>query len=160
LTVWTLLTFAGLLFVLARYAFRPLQRILDERERKLRSALDTADQARREAEALLAQNAQRLDEARVEARRIISEGHRIVADMKREGQAAAKQEADRVVREAQGEVEREIRNSLDELKATVANLSLRIARQVLREQMDEKRHGELVEEFIARLKQSHGDAQR
>jgi F-type H+-transporting ATPase subunit b len=155
LTAWTLVTFAGLLVVLARYAFKPLRRILDERESRIRESLEKAETARQEAQAVLQKNEEHLEQARSETRRIIGEGHRIVAEMKREAQKTAKEEADRIVSEARLEIEREMTRGVGELKDTVANLSLRIARQVIKEGLDEKRHREVVEEFLARVRESH-----
>lgn len=159
LTVWTLLTFAGLLLVLARYAFKPLRRILDEREGRIRESLAKAEKVREEADALLKKNEEQLDQARSETRRIISEGHKIVAEMRRESQQAAKKDADHIVTEARAEIERELKRGMEELKDTVADLSLRIARQVIKENLDEKRHRDVVEDFLRRLKESHGQPQ-
>ena len=159
LTVWTILTFAGLLLVLARYAFKPLRRILDEREDRIRESLAKAEKVREEADALLKKNEEQLDQARSETRRIISEGHKIVAEMRRESQQAAKKDADHIVTEARAEIERELKRGMEELKDTVADLSLRIARQVIKENLDEKRHQDVVEDFLRRLKESHGQPQ-
>jgi len=155
LMVWTLLTFAGLLLLLARFAFRPLKRILGEREATLRTAMEKAEEASRHAQEVSQRNEQQLDEARTEARRIIAEGQKIVAQMRRETQESARQESEQIIRQARTEIEQEVRRGLDDLKGSVANLSLRIARQVIKEELDEKRHDRLVTEFIERLKESH-----
>ena len=157
LTAWTLLTFAGLVFVLARYAFKPLRKALEERENRVRASLAQAEETRREAAETLARNEVQLEQARGETRRIISEGQRIVAEMKREAQAAAKKEAQQIVADARVEIERELRRGLDDLKGTVAGISLKIARQVIRENMDEARHREMVDDFLGRLKESRGN---
>jgi len=156
LMVWTLLTFAGLLLLLARFAFRPLKRILGEREATLRTAMEKAEEASRHAQEVSQRNEQQLDEARTEARRIIAEGQKIVAQMRRETQESARQESEQIIQQARTEIEHEVRRGLDDLKGSVANLSLRIARQVIKEELDEKRHDRLVTEFIDRLKESHG----
>lgn len=155
LTVWTLITFGCLFLVLARFTFKPLKKILEERERKLRGSLEQAERARAEAERLLAQNDAKLNEAREETRRIINEGHRIVSDMKREAQGHAKEASDALVNQARQEIDRELQRSLEEMKTTVANLSVRIARQVIHDKVDEAEHERLADEFIERLKKSH-----
>lgn len=156
LLVWTLVTFAGLLLLLARFAFQPLRRILGEREAGLRAAMEKADEARLQAQEVLKRNEQQLDEARAEARRIIAEGQKIVAQMRRETQEASHQEAEKIIQQARTEIEHEVRRGLDDLRGSVANLSLRIARQVIKDELDEKRHDRIVTEFIDRLKESHG----
>lgn len=155
LQIWTLLTFAGLLLLLARFAFKPFRASMQQREDAIRQSAEKVEQARSAAEKLLAENDRRLNEAREEARRVIGEGHRIVADMKRDGEGRARLEADELVRKARAEIERETQRSLDELKITVANLAVRVSRQVLKEGLDEARHRQLAEDFIERLKESH-----
>ena len=155
LMVWTLLTFGGLFLLLARFAFKPLRRLLADREKAIRDSLARADQARESAERLVAANEQKMEEARGEVRRILEEGNRIVAQMKRESQDAAREEAARIVDQARSEIDRETQRALENLKETVASLSVRISRQVLKEQLDEKRHSQLTDEFIERLKQTH-----
>ncbi len=160
LFVWALLTFAALVALLARFAFKPLREALSQREAAIRQSLDEARTAREQAQEILKQNQAQLDEARTEARRIIDEGNRLVVEMRREGQTQAKQEADALVDRAKGEIERETQRSLADLKDTVAGLSVRIARQVIREGLDEKRHEELADSFIERLKKNYAARSR
>lgn len=155
LTVWTALTFGVLLIALARFAYKPLREILAQRETVIRESLEKAEQARRGAEEILAQNEARLQSAREDVRRLIDDGHKIVAEMKHESQQVAREEAERIMTHAREEIDREFQKGLDDLKLTVANLSLRIARQVIREGLDEERHNELADTFIERLKKSH-----
>ncbi len=155
LTLCTVITFAGLFLLLARFTFKPLRKVLDEREERIQGSLEEARTAREEAQRIMEENARRLDEAREETRRIVAEGHRIVADMKREAEERAKEEAALAVKQARAEIDRELQKSLNELKGTVAGLSVRISRQIIRGSLDEKRHEELAEDFIERLKKTH-----
>lgn len=155
LFVWTLITFAGLVALLAKFAFKPLRAALQKREATIRESLDSAEKARDEARELLTRNEAKLNEARDETRRIIGEGHKIVGDMKREAAERAKEEANTIIAQARREIEREVQKSLDDLKSTVAGLSVRISRQVIRSELDEQRHEQLADDFIERLKKSH-----
>ncbi len=155
LLFWAIVTFALLFLLLSRFAFKPLGDLLARREQTLHDSLESAERARQAAEALLGQNDERLAAAREEARKVVNEGHRIVADMKREAQSHSKEEADAIVKQARTEIDFELQRSLDELKSTVANLSVRISRQVLKEDLNEERHEALADEFIERLKKSH-----
>jgi F-type H+-transporting ATPase subunit b len=158
LQIWTLLTFAGLLVLLARFAFRPLRQALERREQTIRAALDQAREVREQAERSLEENAKRIEEVRSEARRIISEGQRVAADMRREAEVRARAEAGELVAQARRDIELETQRGLDDLRSTVANLAVRVSRQVLEENLDENRHRELAEQFIRRLKETHGRA--
>ena len=157
LLVWSVITFLCLLAVLARFAFRPLRKLLEERERMIQDSLQKAQQARAEAEQILARNEEQLAQAREEARRIIDEGHRIVAEMKREAREAAKADAAQIVNQARAEIDREVERSLVHLKATLANLALQITRQVLKENIGPEQHERLADEFIERLRKIHAE---
>jgi F-type H+-transporting ATPase subunit b len=155
LLVWTLITFGGLVFLLARFAFKPLQRVLGERERSIREALEQARRAGEDTEKVRQENAARLQEARQAAQRIIDESHRVAEEARHEAREESRREADIMVAQARADIERELRRSLDQLKGTVADLSLRISREFIRENLDERRHQELVDEFLQRLKADH-----
>lgn len=155
LMIWTLVTFVLLLLLLSRFAFRPLRRALAEREQVIRDSLERAEQAKREAEDMLRKNEEQLGHARDEARRIIGAGQKVVADMRHETERGAKDEATAIVARARIEIDRELQKSLDELKASVAGLAVRISRQVIKENLDEQRHEQLAEDFIERLKRTY-----
>ena len=160
LQIWTGVTFIGLFLVLARFVFGPLQKVLQKREDTIRDSLEKAEEAKLSAEKILAENEKKLSEARDETRKILDEGHKMVAKMRREAEDRAKTEADRMVLEARSEIDRELQKSLEELKGTVAALSVRVSRQVLKEELNEQRHEQLVDDFIERLKKSHAGKKR
>lgn len=153
--IWTILTFVCLFALLARFVFKPLRELMEKREQSIRGSLDQAERAREEARKILEKNREQLDGARDEARRIVNEGHRIVANMKQDAEAGAKQQAQAIVEQARSEIDRDVQRSLDELKSTVANLSVRISRQVIRDNIDEAQHQKLADELVERLKRSH-----
>ncbi len=155
LMIWTWITFGGLVFLLSRYAFKPLRRAMEEREQRIQDSLDQAKRTREEAEALVRRNEERLAEAREETRRLINEGHKVVAQMRREADEKGRRDAEALLARARTEIERETRQGLDQLKETVANLSVRIARQVIQEDTDADRHRRLADTFIDRLKKTN-----
>ena len=155
LFVWTLITFAGLLALLAKFAFKPLGKALQKREEAIRETLNAAEKARDEAKTMIADNEVKLNDAREEARRIIEEGRKIVGEMKREATEQAKEEADTIVNQARREIDRDVQRALDDLKSTVAGLAVSISRQVIRGELDEERHAQLADDFVERLKKSH-----
>ena len=152
---WTAVTFGVLLFLLARFAFKPLRRLLEAREHAIRSSLEEARNAREEARRVQEENRRATAEVREEAGRIIREGHRVVESMRKEAAERGREEAENLVRQAREEIDAEVRRSLDDLKSTVSDLSVRISRQIVREQIDEERHHHLAEEFIERMKKTH-----
>jgi F-type H+-transporting ATPase subunit b len=155
LLIWTLITFGGLVALLARFAFRPLQRLVEERERTIRDALDQAQKARGEAEVIRQQGAAQIEAARDAARRLMEDSRKLAADAEAEVRRQARVEAEALVSRAREEIDRDVRRGLDELKDTVANLSVRVSREFIKDSLDEKRHRELVDEFVERLKAEH-----
>jgi F-type H+-transporting ATPase subunit b len=157
---WSLMTFGLLLLALSRYALKPLSHLLSEREKTIRESMEAASKARDEARQIREENQEALKRVREEAGRTIDEGQRIVADMKRQAAERAKEETEMLIQHARTEIDRELQRSLDELKGTVSNLSVRISRQVIRENLDEDRHRKLAEDFVEQLKKSHATRKR
>jgi F-type H+-transporting ATPase subunit b len=155
LLIWTLITFGGLVALLAKFAFRPLQRLVEERERTIRDALDQAQKAREGAEVIRRQGEAQIEAAREAARHLMEDSRRLAADAEAEVRRRARAEAEALVSRAREEIGRDVRRGLDELKDTVANLSVRVSREFIKDSLDEKRHRELVDEFIERLKAEH-----
>ena len=151
---WSLATFAGLLLLLSRFAFKPMRALLAQREQGIRKTIEEAKHARDEARQLVDAHKAELDAAREEARTIVEQGSRMVIDKQRESEEKAQKHADQLIARAKGEIERETQKGLDDLKSTLATLSIRIARQVIREDLNEQRHEELADQFIERLKKN------
>ncbi|HXH97624.1 MAG TPA: ATP synthase F0 subunit B, partial [Gaiellaceae bacterium] len=76
LMIWTIIFFLIVFFVLKRYAFGPIQKLIDERREQIRGALEAADEARDEARKLLEEHRKLVGEARGEAEQILAEARR------------------------------------------------------------------------------------
>ena len=74
LYVWTILTFLLLFFLLTKFAWKPLLKALAEREEKIRSSLEKADEAQQKLERLGAEGEEIIGKARAEAQSIVSDG--------------------------------------------------------------------------------------
>ena len=81
--IWTLVAFAITFFVLKRYAFGPIQKLIDERRDRIRQSIEEADRAREEARSLLEEHRQLIGQAKSEAESILAEARK-VADAQRE----------------------------------------------------------------------------
>ena len=77
LMIWTLISFAITFFVLRRYAFGPIQKLIDERRERIRQSVEEADRVREEARSLLEEHKQLIAQARSEAESILAEARRI-----------------------------------------------------------------------------------
>jgi F-type H+-transporting ATPase subunit b len=151
LMVWTIVCFLIVLFVLKRWAFGPIQQVIDERRERIRRALDEADNAREEARRLLEEHRQLIGQARGEAEEIRTVArHEADAQLRRVKEEA---EADRQRRleDTRRQIEAETRRSLEQIRAEVAELSLIAAEKVTRGALDDKDQRRLIDEAIGEL---------
>jgi F-type H+-transporting ATPase subunit b len=151
LTLWVAITFLVLIVVLAKVAWGPIVRMLDERERTIRDAIEQAKKERAEAEKLLAQQKESLAQARREAADLAKRNQQEVEGLRAELTAKARKEADDLVATARRTIEEETRKASAELKAQVADLAVGAATRIVKSSLDEKAQRALVEEYLREL---------
>ena len=151
LMIWTLISFALTFFVLRKFAFGPIQRVIDERRQRIRQSLDEADRARSEARRLLEEHRQLISQARGQAEEILGEARR-VADAQRE-RARQETEADRQRRleETRRQIEAETQRALGDIRREVAELALVAAEKVTARTLTPDDHRRLIEDAIGEL---------
>ena len=151
LSVWTLLVFGILLFVLGKYAWGPLLSMLDERERGIQSSIDEAAKQNEEAGRLLAEHKEQLADARRQASELIAEGRAAGDKVRAEIEEAARGEAQQIVERARAEIERERDAALEALRRESVELALAAAARLVQEKMDQDKDRELVESYLGQL---------
>lgn len=151
LTVWTAITFLVLLVVLSRFAWGPIVKMLNERERTIRDAIDSAKKERAEAERMLAEQKESLARAQREAAELAKRNAQEVEKLRQELTDRARKEADELVATARRQVNEEIAKARAELKAQVVDLAIDAAARLVKANLDEKAQRALVEEYIAQL---------
>lgn len=151
LIIWTLVTFGVLFLVLSKFAWKPLLEALNEREGKIRSALEEADKARTEAARLLKENAQNIARAEEEYHKLVREGRSMAEKMKEEIVAKAKQQADQELQRANEEIQRSVDAARQQLRAEVADLAIKAAEKILEESLDPAKQKKIVDAFMNQL---------
>ena len=151
LTLWTGITFLVLLVVLSKFAWGPIVKMLAERERTIRDAIDAAKKERQEAERLLAEQKDGLHRAQREAAELARRNQQEVEALRQELTARARKEADELVATARQQIAEELSKARAELKAQVADLAIDAAARLVKASLDEKAQRKLVEEYIATL---------
>src|SRR6188508_209073 len=148
LMVWTIVTFFITFLVLRRYAFGPIQALIDQRRDRIREALDEADKARQEARELRELTQKEREEAK-------SERERILEDSRRQGQAQleqARSQADedlkRRLEENKREIEAENRRLAEQIRRDVVELTLLAAEKVTGKSLDAEDQRRLIDETI------------
>jgi F-type H+-transporting ATPase subunit b len=151
LMIWTTVTFLLLVAVLSKFAWKPLLQALQEREERIRSALDQAEKARAEAAELLKQNERNMARAEEEYHKAIREGKALAEKLKEEIVNKAKQQAQRELQMAKEEIQRDIDAAKQQLRIEVADLAIRAAEKILDETLDQQKHKKLVDNFLNQL---------
>ena len=150
---WQTVLFLALLFLLRKYAWKPILNAVNEREEGIKDALDSAERARREMENLQSDNQKLLNEARAERETMLKEARDIKNKMIEEAKDEAKQEANKMIAQAQASIETEKKAAIADLKSHVANLSIEIAEKVVREELSNKdKQVKLVESMLGDTK--------
>ena len=146
---WHLLVFVGLIFLLKKFAWKPILDTINERETSIRDALKSAENARSEMELAQADNKKILKEALMEKERILKEANDIKSKTINESKAIAKIEADKIIKQAENLIQAEKNAAINDLKDQVAELSINIAEKVLKDELNNKvKHEKLVERLL------------
>jgi len=151
LMVWTIVCFLITVFVLKRYAFGPIQGMIDERRKRIRQSIEEADRAREEARRLLEEHRALIGQARGEADEILTEARKI-ADSQRE-RVREEIEADRQRRleETQRQIDQATASALGEIRREVANLSLLAAEKITRKSLTDVDQRRLIDEALSEI---------
>ena len=150
LLFWTGISFLILLFILRKFAWKPILGAVNTREQSIQDALASAEAAKREMENLKADNERILQEARAEREAMMKEAREIKAKMISDAKEDAKESADKMIVQAQAAIESEKKAAVAELKSQVASLSVEIAEKVVKHELSDKdKQLKLVENLLS-----------
>lgn len=138
LVVWMVLSFSILLFLLKKFAWKPIINMLNEREETISEALDQAKHAREEMKSLQANNEQLIIIAKDERDAIIVEARNIREKMIVEAKEKANEEAQRIIESAKETINFEKMKAITDLKNQVAQLSIDIAEKLISNELSDK----------------------
>ena len=160
LMIWTLVSFAITFFVLRRYAFGPIQRIIEERRRRIRESIGEADRAREEARRLVQEHRQLLGQARGDAEQILSEARRIAEAQRERVREEIEADRERRLEETRRQIQAETQRALQQIRAEVADLALIAAEKVTAGALDTESHRHLIDDAVSDLDFSALEAER
>jgi F-type H+-transporting ATPase subunit b len=153
LVFWTAITFIFLLVILGKFAWKPILGAVSEREEGIKAALASAENARKEMENLSADNDRILKEARSERQAMLKEARELKNNMIETAKTEAKEEANKLVAQAQAAIAAEKKAAVADLKHVVAELSISIAETVVREELaDKAKQEKLVKSMLENAK--------
>ena len=153
LLFWMVLSFSILLWLLGKFAWRPILQALTAREDSIEKALQSAELAKSEMTKLKAGNEKLLKEAMLERERIVKEARELKDSIVREAKHQAVAEANKVMEETKAAIARERAEAVNEMKSVISSFSLEIAEKVLKEHLaDDKKQKELVSNYLENIK--------
>lgn len=148
LIFWTLIVFALLLFVLGKYAWKPMVSALDEREKTIEESLTRAESALEEASRMQEDNEATRREAERQAQSILRDARDASDQLRSEEVEKTKAQLAHMQERARADIEREKTQALVALRAEVASLAIGAAGKILNENLDDDRQRKLVESFL------------
>ena len=153
LVFWTIITFLCLLIIMRKFAWKPILGAVEEREDGIKSALASAESARKEMQNLKADNERILNEARAEREAMMKDAREIKVKMITDAKDEAQSQANKMIEQAQTEIESEKKAAMAELRNQVASLSIDIAEKVVRQELSDKdKQLKLVESMLSDAK--------
>jgi len=153
LMIWTVIMFGLLLLVLGSVGLKPIMGIIKKREDDIRHSIDEAERVRNEAEELLENYKKQLDDARLEAQKVIEQSKKVGESVRKEITAKANDEARQIIERAQAEIEREKERALADLQTKVADLTILATAKVIEDSFNLDNQRKLVDQAIAEVKQ-------
>ena len=151
LYIWTIATFLILLWLLAKFAWRPLLAALEGRQETIRKSLEEAQQARQELERLNVESRKILAEARVHADSIVSQTRSDAARLRDELKQKAQGEAAGIIKNAERQIEMETQRALQQIRNEAVDLSITIASKLLERNVSKEDNERLIEETFKQI---------
>ena len=151
LFVWTILTFLLLVFVLAKFAWKPLLKMLQDREDMIRSSLENAEKAKSELERLNEESEAIMAKARSEAQSILADGKAAAEKVKDGIIAKSKEQANKIREDAGNQIQVEKDKAISEIKEEVVNLTLSVAEKLIQKNLSDADNKSLIEESLKKV---------
>jgi F-type H+-transporting ATPase subunit b len=151
LMLWTLIAFGVTLWLLSKFAFPRIQAALDKRQQAIEEAIEASERAKTEADQLLREYRERLQEARKQADDIVARARRAGEESERESLEAARQQREELLEQTRRDVEAETRRAIQEIRNEVADLTVLATEKVTRKALTADDQRRLVEEALSEL---------
>ncbi len=151
LAIWTAVVFLGLVFILGKFAFKPIAKALDDREQTMHDRVAAAEKANADAKALLEQYQQKLASSDQEVSQLIAKAKEDAEKMADSIVVKAKEMAENEHKRALKEIESATDSALQELATKSADLATSLAGKILKKDIDSATHSELINGAISQF---------
>jgi F-type H+-transporting ATPase subunit b len=160
LMIWTIVAFGVTLWVLKRYAFGPVQKMIDDRRDRIRQAIEEADRAREEARSLLEEHRALIGQAKSQAEEILGEARKLAAAQSERMRGELEEDRQRRIEETQRQIEQAKVQALGDIRRQVGELSLLAAEKITRMTLKGPDQQRLIDEALAEIDFSQLEASR
>lgn len=150
LILWTLVAFGIVFYILAKYAWKPILKSLDEREKNISDSILSAENMKKEMAQIQSENEALLAKAREERSQMMREAKEMRDKMIQDAKEQARKETNKIVADAQSVINQQKMAAITDLKNQVGNLVLEVSEKVLRRELNDK---EAQEKYIQQLAQ-------
>jgi len=151
LFIWSITTFMVLFFVLAKFAWKPLLKMLQDREDMIRTSLDDAEKAKVELERLNEESEAIMAKARSEAQTILADGKAAAEKVKEDTVAKAKEQANKIREDTEKQILVEKDKAIADIKQEVVNISLSVAEKLIHKNLSDADNKALIEESLKKV---------
>jgi F-type H+-transporting ATPase subunit b len=151
LMIWTIICFLVVLFVLKRYAFGPIQQMIDTRRERIQQAIAEADNARDEARKLLEEHRKLIGQAKSESEEILVEARRLADAQRDRVKQETEEDRQRRLEETRRQIEQATAQALGEIRDEVGKLSLLAAEKITRKSLTGADQQRLIDEALAEI---------
>lgn len=151
LIIWTIVIFIILLFILKKFAWKPLLNSLNNREEQIKQNIDRAEKLKQESEQIFKEHQEKIKSAEHESRRILNEGKELADKLRNDILNKSNEEARRIIQQAKVEIEREKQAALNSLKDEIGNLAILAAGKIIDENLDKDKQQKIIDTFIKQI---------
>ena len=153
LLFWMTLSFGLLLFVLGKYAWKPIMKMIKERENTIEEALQAAEKTKQEMANLHVSNEKLLKDAKEERELMLREARKVKDGIINEAKQKAVNEANLIIESARQTIHNEKMAAITDLKNQIASLSIEIAEKILTAELSDKdKQNQLINKFLDDVK--------
>ncbi len=146
-----LLNFAVVLFVLWKWAYKPIVKLLEERQEKIERSVKQADDIEKRVRELASEQKEVIATAKSEAAKILDEARTTADDRKKGLLVKAKEEVKAVVAQGKAQLEAQKEQMIRDAREEIAAIAVEAARKILEDGVDEKKATKLAEGVVDKM---------
>jgi F-type H+-transporting ATPase subunit b len=151
LMIWTIVCFLVVLFVLRKFAFGPIQQMIDQRRERIQQAIAEADNAREEARNLLEEHRKLIGQAKSESEEILAEARRVGDAQRERVREETEQDRQRRLEETRRQVDQATTQALGQIRDEVGRLSLLAAEKITKKSLTDADQQRLIDEALSEI---------